>query len=83
MMAATRIVDLVSDHSDKRYELAGRMATAIVEITAATGGCLPQDLNARGFTPDEVAKHWHFAKSLAAVEMTLMNKRRNFNGESI
>lgn len=76
MMAAARIVELVSDDNDKRYEPVGRMATVIVEVTAATGGCLPQDLNARGFTPDEVAKHWHFAKSLAAVEMTLMKKKQ-------
>ena len=71
-----RIVDLVSDDGDKRYEPAGRMATAIFEVTTATGGCLPQDLNERGFTPDEVAKDWHFAKSLAAVEMTLMKKKK-------
>lgn len=76
MMAANRIVDLVSDDSDKRYEPAGRMATAIIEITAAKGACLPQDLNESGFTPDEVAKHWHFAKSLVAVEMTLMKEKK-------
>jgi hypothetical protein len=72
MMPAIRIVDLVSDSDDKRYEPAGRMATAIIEITREKGGRLPQDLNERGFTPDEVARHWHMARSLAAVEIRLM-----------
>lgn len=73
MIAAIRIVDLVSDDNDKRYEPAGRMAAAIIEIIQDQGGCLPQDLNGRGFTSDEVAKHWHIAKALAAVELKLMN----------
>ena len=69
-----RVVDLVGDDESKRYEPAGRMAIAIIEITRANGGCLPQDLNAKGFTPDEVAEHWHMAKSLAAVELKLMGE---------
>jgi hypothetical protein len=73
MMAAKRIVDLVSGANDQRYEPAGRLASAIIEIIQQKGGCLPQDLNERGFTPEEVAKHWHLAKSLAAVELKLMN----------
>jgi hypothetical protein len=72
MTPAIRIVDLVSDNDDKRYEPAGRLAAAIIDITREKGGCLPQDLNERGFTPDEVARHWHIAKSVAAVEMKLM-----------
>ena len=73
-MAANRIVDLVSDDSDKRYEPAGRMASVIIEVTKEKGGCLPQDLNERGFTPDEVARHWHMAKSISAVELKLMSE---------
>ncbi|MCP3385972.1 hypothetical protein NLM31_36850 [Bradyrhizobium sp. CCGUVB4N] len=71
MMAALRVVDLVSDDQDKRYEPAGRMAAAIIKVTQEQGACLPQDLNQRGFTPDEVVKHWHLANSLAAVELKL------------
>ncbi len=67
------VVDLVTTDENKKFEPAGRMATAIIEITQENGGCLPQDLNARGFTPDEVASHWHMAKALAAVEMNLMS----------
>ena len=73
MMAADRIVDLVSHEADTRYEPAGRMAAVIIEVTQEKGGCMPQDLNDREFTPEEVARHWHMAKSLAAVELKLMS----------
>lgn len=75
MMAALRVVDLVTTDENKKFEPAGRMATAIIEIIQANGGCLPQDLNAKGFTPEEVSKHWDMAKSLAAVELRLIGKR--------
>lgn len=71
--AAVQIIDLVSNNENRKFAPAGRMASAIIEITQEQGGCLPQDLNARGFTPAEVAEHWHMAKSLAAVELNLMN----------
>lgn len=67
------VIDLITTDENKKFEPAGRMATVIMEITQENGGCLPQDLNARGFTPDEVATHWHMAKSLAVVEMNLMS----------
>jgi hypothetical protein len=80
MMAAAKksepfihVVDLITSDEDKKFAPAGRMATAIIEIIQEQGGCLPQDLNAKGFTPDEVAKYYHMAKALAAVEMKLMN----------
>jgi hypothetical protein len=69
------VVDLVTTNEDKKFAPAGRMATVIIDITEEQGGCLPQDLNAHGFSPDEVAQHWHMAKSLADVEMKLMNKQ--------
>jgi hypothetical protein len=65
------VVDLITTDEDKKFAPAGRMAAAIIEITEEQGGCLPQDLNARGFAPAEVAQHWHMARSLAAVEMKL------------
>jgi hypothetical protein len=74
MTSAIRIVDLVSSDEDKRFEPAGRMAAAIIDIIHMNGDCLPQDLNEQGFTPDEVATHWHMAKSLAAVELKLMRE---------
>jgi hypothetical protein len=69
------VVDLVTTDKDKRFAPAGRMATAIVEITRVNGGCLPQDLNEKGFSPAEVAEHWNLAKSLAEVEMRLMGEK--------
>ena len=72
--ATVLVVDLITSDEDKKFAPAGLMATAIIEITVQKGGCLPQDLNERGFTPTEVAQHWHMAQSLAAVEMRLMGK---------
>jgi len=66
------VVDLITTDTDKRFAPAGRMATAIIDMTRKQGGCLPQDLNAHGFSPDEVAQHWRMAKALADVEMKLM-----------
>ncbi len=69
------VVDLISSDKDKTFAPAGRMAATIIEIIRENGGCLPQDLNAKGFTTDEVAEHWHLAKSLAEVEIKLMRDR--------
>jgi hypothetical protein len=46
----------------------------IIELTQQNGGCLPQDLNTKGFTPDEVAAQWHMAQSLAEVKLKLMGE---------
>lgn len=69
------VVDLITTDEDKKFAPAGRMAAAIIAITHEQGGCLPQDLNEAGFSPAEVAAHWHMAKTLAEVEMKLMNER--------
>jgi hypothetical protein len=74
MTPALQVIDLITTDEGKRYEPAGRMAAAIIEISRANGDCLPQDLNAKGFTPVEVAEHWHMARSFAAVEMKLMGE---------
>ena len=71
MMPALQVVDLISTGEGSKFAPAGHMASAIIEITNKQGGCLPQDLNAKGFTPDEVAAHWHMAQSLASVELRL------------
>ena len=74
-MAAIRVVDLVTTDENKKFEPAGRIATIFVQITREKGGCLPQDLKARGFTFGEISDHWHLAQSLAAVELNLMGKK--------
>jgi hypothetical protein len=75
MTATLQIIDLVTTDDNKKYAPAGRMAAAIIDITQKQGGCLPQDLNGNGFTPDEVVMHWDMARSLASVEMKLMNNQ--------
>lgn len=67
------VVDLITTDRDKKFAPAGRMATAILEIIQKQGCCLPQDLNEKGFTSDEIVQHWHMAHSLANVELNLMN----------
>lgn len=74
MMASIRIIDLVTTDEDKKFEPAGRMAAAMIEVMQTNGDCLPQDLNEMGFSPAEVAQHWHMAKALAAVEIKLMGE---------
>jgi hypothetical protein len=80
------IHQLVNTRDNKKFELAGRIAAAIIHITQAQGGCLPQDLNAHDFTPDEIASHWHMARALAVVELKLMSlehyKKRLFGRSS-
>jgi len=68
------VVDLITTDEDKKYALAGRMATSIIEITRKQDECLHHDLHQCGFTHDEVKKYGHMAYSLANVEMNLMNE---------
>ena len=68
-----RVVDLVTDKPEAKFAPAERMATAIAEIYREQGGCLPQDLIAKGFTPEEVDRHWAMAKALALVELKIMD----------
>src|ERR1700678_647529 len=52
------VIDLISENEALKFEVAGRMANVIDELRKKNGGCMPQDLNARGFTPTEVADNW-------------------------
>jgi hypothetical protein len=59
------VVDVINEGTS--FSTAGRMAAAIMEIRKKSGGCMPQDLNARGFTPQEVVDHWDAAHFLIAI----------------
>ncbi len=59
------VVDVIN--KGLSFSMAGRMASAITEIRNKSGGCMPQDLNARGFTPQEVVDHWDAAHFLIAI----------------
>ncbi|HAX90738.1 MAG TPA: hypothetical protein DCY07_00820 [Rhodospirillaceae bacterium] len=74
-----RIVDQITTETDKRFELVARMADAIVERTLESGGCVRQNLLAKGFTHQDAASLWHFANALAAVELRY---RKNGIGSS-
>jgi hypothetical protein len=50
-----------------------RMATIIAEILKTKGECFPADLQAKGFTPEEIKHHWSMAYGLARVELTWMD----------
>lgn len=45
-------------------DLAERMAIAMREKIEQDGGCLPQDLEERGFTPEEIDHAWLKAKDI-------------------
>lgn len=61
------VIDLISDNEALKFEVAGRMARTIMELNKRNGGCMPQDLNALGFTPTEVAENWNAAHFLIAI----------------
>ena len=75
MTNTAHIIDLVPADGDKKFKPTSRMATAIIDIIRETGDCQPHDLNAKGFTADEIAAHWRMASALAAVELTLTNDK--------
>lgn len=58
---------------ESHFAVAERMANAIADSYRETGGCLPHDLIARGFTHAEIDQHWAMAKALAHVEMNIMD----------
>jgi hypothetical protein len=69
MAAAANLVaiDLISDKESLSFAVAGKMAEAILELRKTQGGCMPQDLNARGFKPSDVVENWDAAHFLIAI----------------
>jgi hypothetical protein len=49
-----------------------RMANAIVELLKSNGRCGPADVEANGFTSEEVKHNWRMAYGLAKVELRWM-----------
>ena len=70
-----RIVDQITTATDKKFEPVARMADAIIDITLQQGECSPPDLQAKGIPSCEVAALWHFAYSLAAIELNHMESK--------
>lgn len=70
--ASSNIVDQITTATDKKFEPVARMADAIINVILQNGDCLPADLQAQGFAANEVATLWHFAHSLAVIELSHM-----------
>jgi len=66
---SSRIVNLITTATDRKFEPVARMADAIVDLTLENGSCSRLDLQANGFASSDVAALWHFAHSLAAIEL--------------
>ncbi len=62
------IVDLISDNDSLKFEVAGRIAAAMLALKEENGACMPQDLNEKGFKPAEVANNWNAAHFLIAIK---------------
>lgn len=68
-----RLGALEGSDADDKFAVAQRMATAFVEIMREKGGCLPHDLSVKGFSYEEIDRHWALAKALAYVELKIMD----------
>ncbi len=79
--APFRVVDLITTDQDRKFEPAGRLATAIIDLLQEEKDCRPTDLKAIGFEPDEVDAYWHMARALAFVELRLMSGSAPHEGE--
>ena len=67
------IVDLINDNAELKFSAHQRMTTAIVDTVHRAGGCGPSGILAQGFTPDEIQSHWQVSKTLAHIELNLMD----------
>jgi DNA-binding XRE family transcriptional regulator len=72
-LIGSRYVQGVVTVLEDKVSVAERMATAVVGIIREQGGCVPQDLLEKGFTSEEIDRHWVMAKALAYVELNIMD----------
>lgn len=59
---------------EEERALVERMTTAILGRLREQGGCLPHDLNADGFTVEEINRHWTMAKAAAEFELRISKR---------
>ena len=68
----TSIPEAFSDEvAQSKLVVAERMAGVIITLSQEQGDCQPQDLNDRGFTPEEIERHWVMANALARARLNL------------
>jgi hypothetical protein len=68
-----RASDPAAPQDEAKFAVVQSMATAIVAIMREQGGCVPHDLAAKGFSHEEIDRHWAMAKALAYVELKIMD----------
>lgn len=56
---------------NENLDLQHRMADTILDIMRQKGECKPHDLRDKGFSLDEIARHWPMAYALAEVNWNL------------
>jgi len=61
----------VRTHEPDRFALHHHMAVAIVSIIKESGSCIPRDLEAKGYMPEEIARCWPLARALAQVMLNM------------
>lgn len=75
----SRIVDQITRRNDKKFEPVAHMADTIIDHILANGSCSPTDLQTAGFSVEKIERLWHFAHSLAAIELKILaNKNPSF-----
>jgi len=68
-MPAFQIIDLEINDKSKSFAPASKISAAIFETIQSKGRCTPKDLFIKGFSPAEVTQHWHFAHSIASLQI--------------
>lgn len=73
MTPLTDITAATREEAGEALTTYDRMSETIAGIMQSTGGCVPQDMIAKGFTYEEIERYWPMAKALAHVRLNLMD----------
>lgn len=71
MTHAPNVVSLLTTAHDRKFEPAGRLAAAIIELHKTQSPCTPDDLRSHGFRDKQLANNWHLAMAIARIELKL------------
>jgi hypothetical protein len=65
----------IIDHPKKTsgYTPHDEMIEAIIEIIKIQGECCTDDLKLKGFSPEEILRHWAMSYALAKVQLNWMD----------
>lgn len=65
------IIEIQSE--DNIFDDCKHMASAVVEVLKTKGECRPSDLESKGFSSNEIKRHFSMAYALARVELNWMD----------